>query len=205
MPKPTDKTLSFRHRMQAEAGLKPSAEEIEIEIRPGRKIIYLTSAPHIHLTNFLFQTIGMWLWKWSFDKDFEDRIPSDDLRNHIAFAFPPRMINPVMIGKAINCMRTKKARMQYGDFARPYGYKWDGPEDLATSMWLLAKTWIYETDVWKWNHNTSVAPGDGSRSAIEEELKEFDHYSSVVDAYYSQRRNAYYEWKTLSNPIKEDL
>ncbi len=196
MRKPTLKTLAFRRILREEAGLKPSENEIKIEIRPGIEILYQTSAPYIHLNNFLFQTIGMWLWKWSLSKEFETRIIGEELRENIACSFPPRMINKITIGRVINCMRTKTSKIQFGSFDRPYGYKWNGPEDLTTSMWLLTKTWIYEQDVTLWNNGTPCAPGDGSRSAIEEELNALN-YSSVVDAYYSQRRNTWFEWSTL--------
>jgi len=179
-------------------GIKDSPEEEEIEIRPGVKVIYLNTNPMFALTNFLNQSIGMWLWKYALCPYFEERIKTIDLVRTISLCYPKGKINSKSLGKIINCTRLKSAKIQYGTFDRAYGWKWNGKEDLATSMWLFTKTWIYTTEVVLWNNNTAVAPGNESRQDIEEELMALD-FHRVVDAYYTQRLQTYKEFMISSS------
>ncbi len=185
---------NLRTEIRSKLGIKQSPEGEAIEIRPGVAVSYYTGPTMFALDNFLVQSIGMWLWKYALCPDFEERVRSENLRKTIVLCYPNSRISNRLLGQIINSRRNNTARIQYGDFSRAYGWKWDGREDLATSMWLFARTWIYEADVVEWNNNTAVAPGDESRSAIEEELTALE-FPAIVDAYYFQRRSAYIDFK----------
>jgi len=180
--------------IQTSLGIKHGPEEEYIQIRPGISILYTHNQTMFALNNFLAQSIGMWLWKYALCPMFEERVRSNELRKTIALCYPNAKLNTRLLGQIINAMQSKSIRIQYGDFSRAYGWKWNGKEDLATSMWLFTKTWIYTPDVVEWNNATGVAPGNGSRSAIEQELMELD-FMGVVQAYYTDRQIAYYNWK----------
>lgn len=184
----------LRAEIRSTLGIEHSPEEERIEIRPGVFAFYNPISPMFALDNFLAQSIGMWLWKYALHPKFEERIKSDNLRKTIALCYRNNIVNTRILGQVINGMRSRSARIQYGDFGRAYGWKWNGKEDLATSMWFFAKTWVYHDSTIKWNHDTAIAPGDGSRQAIEEELMELD-FIGVVQAYFYDRNSAYLNWK----------
>ena len=186
---------NLRAEIHSSLGVELGPEEEYIEIRPGVSILYKHGQTMFALNNFFTQSIGMWLWKYSLCPMFEDRVRSDDLRKTIALCYPNKRLSSRLLGQIINSMQIKSRRIQYGDFSRAYGWKWNGKEDLATSMWLFTKTWIYQDSTIKWNRDTAVAPGDESRSAIEEELINLD-FMGVMQAYYIDRQSAYSDWKT---------
>ncbi len=192
---------NLRAEIRSTLGIEHCSEEEKIEIRPGVFVYYNPTPPMFAMNNFYTQSIGMWLWKYALCPKFEEKVKADDFRKTITLCYPGNRLNTRVLGQIINSMRSKTARIQYGDFGRAYGWKWNGKEDLATSMWLLAKTWMYHDSVIKWNHDTAVAPGDGSRSAIEEELMTLD-FAMVVDAYYVQRKRSYREWHKVSSLTK---
>lgn len=165
-----------------------------IEIRPGAHVPYTHSLPMFARNNFLAQSIGMWLWKFALCPMYEDKVIADDLRMTITLCYPNRRLNNRLLGQIINCMRIETARIQIANFSRAYGWKWNGKEDLAMSMWLFTKTWIFDKNIIEWNNNTAVAPGNESRSAIEDELIALD-FHGIVKAYYYDRCQNYYDWK----------
>ncbi len=187
---------NLRAEIQSNLGIEHSPEEDKIEIRPGIYAFYHHTPPKFTMHNFVVQSIGMWLWKYALCPMFEERVRADDLRKTISLCYPDNRIHTRQLGQIINCMRSRSARIQYGDFGRAYGWKWDGKEDLAMSMWLFTKTWIYNKSTIQWNNDTNVAPGNESRKAIEEELMELD-FMGVVKAYCMDRQTAYHEMEDI--------
>lgn len=185
---------ALRAEIQGKTSIDLGPDEELIEIRSGIKVPYSHNFPMFTLNNFLAQSIGMWLWKYALCPMFEERVRADDLRKTITLCYPKRRLNNRLLGQIINCMRLETARIQYSDFGRAYGWKWNGKEDLATSMWLFTKTWIYDMAVVEWNNTTAVAPGDESRQAIEEELITLD-FHAIVQAYYYDRLKCYQDWE----------
>ena len=134
--------------------------------------------------NLLGQGIGMWLWRFSLDGNFENPANAAELTKVIQNYFSQDEINVKHVGRVIKCCQDKKVTYQDTRTGATF-YKWKSATDLANSMFLFYRSWYRHPAVVRWNNDCIV--GEDNKADVDAELLQLT-FEEVVDGYYTVRR-----------------